>query len=55
MINSLNRRRVGNGEEPTIQLSTRLLIGLQQHQGADAISTTATTKNWPASVATTRR
>ena len=32
----------GNAEEPTIQFSTDLLIRLQQPQGADAMSTTAT-------------
>jgi hypothetical protein len=32
----------GNAEEPTIQFSTDFLIRLQQPQGADAMSTTAT-------------
>jgi hypothetical protein len=45
----------GNGEEPAIQFGTDLLIGRNSTQGADAISTTATTKKSPASVAATRK
>lgn len=45
----------GNGEEPAVQFGTCLLIGCNNTPGADAISTTATTKKRPANAATTRK